>query len=51
MTTSQRRTNAAWLRAQLEGLRWAAAFRELPHDEWKRAIARLLDGESWQVMP
>lgn len=50
-TPARRRTNPAWLRAQLEALRWAAAFREIPHHEWKKAIARVLEGEAWQVMP
>jgi len=46
---SQNRTNAAWLRAQLEGLRWAAAFREIPHHEWRQAVERLIRGEPWQA--
>ncbi len=47
MTAARNRTNAAWLRAQLEGLRWAAAFREIPHHEWRHAVERLLRGEPW----
>lgn len=49
MTPGRRRTNAAWLRAQLEGLRFAAAVREIPHHEWRHAIGRVLEGEPWRA--
>jgi hypothetical protein len=48
-SAARRRTNAAWLRAQLEGLRFAAAVREIPHHEWKQAMERIVRGEDWRV--
>lgn len=49
-SAARRRTNAAWLRAQLEGLRFAAAVREMPHREWKQAVAAIVEGKPWQVL-
>lgn len=45
MTSAQRRTNAAWLRAKLQGLRFTASLRQLPSSELIKIIDALLNGE------
>lgn len=45
MTAGQRRANAAWLRAQLQGLRWTASLRDVPQAELIKIIDALLAGE------
>jgi len=44
-TPHQRRANAAWLRAQLQGLRFTAVLRPLDQTELIRIIDALLGGE------
>lgn len=45
MTAGQRRASAAWLRAQLQGLRWTAELRDIPRAELIKIIDALLAGE------
>lgn len=44
-TRHQRRANASWLRAQLQGLRFAAFLRDIPRPELIRTLDAMLAGE------
>ena len=41
----QRRANAAWLRAQIQGLRFTAFLREISRGELIRILDAILDGD------
>lgn len=45
MTSGQRRANASWLRAQLQGLRFTASLRTIPATELIKILDALLAGE------
>lgn len=45
MTSAQRRANAAWLRAQLQGIRFTATLRTIESPELIRIIDALINGE------
>lgn len=51
MTPAQRRTNAPWLRAQIESLRWTATMREIPQAELVRMLAAIADGADFRAAP
>ena len=50
MSPGIRRTDAAWLRAQLEDLRFTAAIRVLSPKEWAAALGDVLEGKPWRAV-
>lgn len=49
MTAAQRRTNALWLREQLELLRFTASVRDVPRIELSRILTMITNGEEWKI--
>lgn len=47
----RRRCNAAWLRAQLEGMAFTLSVREMTIAEVRDAVRSILDGRGWRVTP
>jgi hypothetical protein len=47
-TPGRRRTNAAWLRAQIDGLTEAIVYENLSKPEIRRALAAVSRGEPWR---
>lgn len=50
MTTARNRTNAAWLRAQVANLKFAATLRSIPSDELLLALANIEAGKAWNAV-
>ncbi len=51
MSPAQRRTNAHWLRVQIENLHYAMGVRAMKTAEVSAALASITNGEPWQALP
>jgi hypothetical protein len=47
---ARNRTSVAWLRAQLEDLRWTTTIRTLQPEELRQALGDVLEGRPWRAV-